>query len=157
MGQASSKATNSTTIKVGTTWKGTGTYLNGVATVQRVQNENGVQWVKFDLPGHGVEEITRDEFLMHFQQSGEAEGIKLTPRVYRTGGLGDNKAAELQAEANKQEVLRLAREIIARYEATDTTGANWGAVGDLGRAIDPLKDIADRLAGRGEYAPEARA
>lgn len=62
--------------------------------------------------------------------------------------------ADQQAEA-----LELLKQIRAgleahKREAKTGRGINWGHVGDMGRYLEQLQDVADSLHNRGEYAPE---
>lgn len=58
-------------VEKGSRWIGQGGYYSGEVIVDRVKAVSGTTWIRFDLEGHGEEEISIVEFLKYFKPAAE--------------------------------------------------------------------------------------
>lgn len=58
-------------VEKGSRWIGQGGYYSGEVIVDRVKSVSGTTWIRFDLEGHGEEEISIVEFLKYFKPAAE--------------------------------------------------------------------------------------
>lgn len=58
-------------VEKGSRWLGQGGYYSGEVIVDRVKAVSGTTWIRFDLEGHGEEEISIVEFLKYFKPAAE--------------------------------------------------------------------------------------